>query len=125
MVKSLTAIFIAALLLLGAGLFEWGFVSNEFGDFEEELQTLYDKSEERTANCEDAKSVRVSWEERKTRLHVWIPHNDITKIDDYLSEAVKLVGEREYSLALSKLEILIHLCEALPDTYRPGIENIF
>ena len=125
MVKSLTAIIISALLLLGAARFEWGFVSNEFEGFEQELTALYSKTEEETANVEDAKAVRVSWEERKSRLHVWIPHNDISRIDDYLSETVRLVGEKEYPLALAKLEILIHLCTCLPDTYSNALENIF
>ncbi len=125
MVKSLSAIAVAALLLIGAGLFEWHFVQKEFSDFGEELQTLYDKADRGDANAEDGRAVLRKWEERKSRLHVWIPHNDISRIDDYLSETVRLVGEREYPLAMAKLEILIHLSECLPGTYSPSAENIF
>lgn len=125
MVKSLSSIAVAILLLLGAALFEWFFVSDNFDEFGEELQTLYQKTENETANGEDAKAVQTSWEERKESLHIWIPHNDISRIDDYMSETVRLVAEKEYTLALAKLEILIHLCECLPDTYRPALENVF
>ncbi len=125
MVKSLTSILIAFALLLGAAIFEWFYIDTQFSQFGDELKTLCAKAEEETANAEDAKAVQMSWEDRKEHLHVWIPHNDISRIDDYLSETVRLVGEKEYSLALSKLEILIHLTTCLPDTYRPGIENIF
>lgn len=124
MVKSLTAILVAAALLLGAALFEWFYVSDQFEKFNGELQALYLKADEETANAEDAKAVQTSWEKRKEHLYVWIPHSDITRIDDYVSETVRLVGEKEYSLALAKIEILLHLTKCLPDTYRPALENI-
>lgn len=125
MVKSLTAIGVAVLLLLGAALFEWRFVNDQFDEFGKELHTLYSKADEGTASSEDARAVQTSWETRKEKLHVWIPHNDISRIDDYMSETVRLIGEQEYSLALAKLEIMLHLTKCLPDTYKPAVENIF
>ena len=124
MVKSLTAIAVAAALLLGLGIFEWFFVEAEFNGFREEVESLYEKTEEGTANGEDAKAVQAAWETRKERLHVWIPHNDVARIDDYMSESVRLIAEKNYTLALAKLEILLHLSECLPSTYRPTPENI-
>lgn len=125
MVKSLIAIGSAALLLLGAAIFEWFFVTNQFKEFGEELQTLYLKAADETASGEDAKAVQTSWESRKDDLHVWIPHNDISRIDDYMSETVRLIAEKEYPFAAAKIEIMIHLTKCLPDTYKPGLENIF
>ena len=125
MVKSLTAILIAAALLFGLGIYEWILVNDEFHAFEQELETLYDKTDMGIANGEDAKSVQAAWEARKEKLHVWIPHNDIVRVDDYMSETVRLVAEENYDQALAKLEILIHLAECIPDTYRPALENIF
>ncbi len=124
MFKSLTAIGIAAAILFGLSVFEWYFVQKEFADFGEELQTLYDKTEAETAKIGDARVVQDLWEQRKSRLHVWIPHNDVNKIDDIMSEAVRLIGEGDYALALPKLEVLLHLSTCLPDTYRPAVENI-
>lgn len=125
MVKSLIAIGVSALLLLGAVLFEWLWVENQFEAFGEELYALYLKAEDETASAEDAKAVQTSWENRKDNLHVWIPHNDISRIDDYMSETVRLVAEKEYAFALAKIEIMLHLTKCLPDTYKPGLENIF
>ena len=124
MVKSLTAIFVSLALLLGAGLFEWFYVEDQFSSFGKEVETLVLKTQAEEANVEDAKAVQSSWERRKEKLHVWIPHNDIARIDEYLAEAVRLVGEKQYAFAVSKLEIILHLTECLPDTYRPAIENI-
>ena len=125
MVKSLIAIASAAILLIGAAIFEWYFVDWQFQNFDEELYSLYLKADEQTASAEDAKAVQSSWEKKKDALNVWIPHNDISRIDDYMSETVRLIGEKEYSLALAKLEILIHLTKCLPATYKPALENIF
>ncbi len=124
MVKSLSAILASLVLLLGAALFEWFYVGDQFASFKEEVETLALKAEAEEANIEDAKAVQSSWERRKEKLHVWIPHNDIARIDEYLAEAVRLVGEKQYAFAVSKLEIILHLTECLPDTYRPAIENI-
>ena len=125
MVKSLTAIFVAVALLVGLGVAEWITVQSEFEAFGEELQTLYDKTDGGSASGEDAKAVQSSWEAKKEKLHVWIPHNDVMRIDDYMSETVRLIAEGDFSLALAKLEILIHLTKCLPATYSPAIENIF
>ena len=125
MVKSLTAILTSIALLAGVAIFESLYVSKQFHDFGEELHALYLKTENETANGEDAKAVQTSWENRKEHLHVWIPHNDVSKIDDYMSETVRLIGEKEYSYALANLETMIHLCSCLPDTYSPAVENVF
>ncbi len=125
MVKSLIAIAVSALLLFGAALFEWFYVEDQFEGFHEELMSLYLKTQDETASGEDAKAVQTAWEERKEHLHIWIPHNDISKVDDYMSETVRLVAEKEYPLALAKIEIMLHLSCCLPGTYRPGIENVF
>lgn len=124
MVKSLSAILVSIALLLGAALFEWFYVEDQFSAFGEEVRLLAQKADAEEANIEDAKAVQASWENRKEHLHIWIPHNDVARIDDYMSEAVRLVGEREFSLARAKLEIILHLTKCLPDTYRPAIENI-
>lgn len=124
MVKSLSAILVSLLLLLGAGLFEWFYVEKQFTEFEEEVQTLALKTEAEEANIEDAKAVQTSWERRKERLHIWTPHNDIARLDEYLAETVRLTGNKEYSLARAKLEIILHMTRCLPGTYRPAIENI-
>ncbi|MDE6411171.1 MAG: DUF4363 family protein [Clostridia bacterium] len=124
MVKSLTAILVSIALLIGAGLFEWFYVEKQFTEFEEEVQTLALKTDAEEANIEDAKAVQTSWERRKERLYIWIPHNDITRLDEYLAESVRLIGNKEYSLASAKLEVVLHMTCCLPGTYRPAIENI-
>ncbi len=124
MVKSLTSILVALTLLGAAATFESLYVNERFDRFSDELQTLAAKVEEERANGEDGKAIRASWEEKKSRLHVWIPHNDVARVDDVLSEAIQLIATKNYPLASAKLEILINLCKTVPGTYRADIENI-
>ncbi len=124
MVKSLVSIAVALMLLLGAGLFEWFYLKGQFDAFGQEVTALLHKTEEARASETDAKAVQMKWETRKKKLHVWIPHNDIARIDDYLAEAVRLIAEREFPLACAKLEIVLHLTTCLPGTYSPEVENI-
>ena len=125
MIRSLSAIFCVLVLLAGAAVFEYFYVDKAFEDFHTELSYLYEKADEERANCEDARAVQSSWEVRKERLQVFLPHNDVTRVDNTLSEAVRLIAEENYSLALPKLEILLHLAETFPNTYRPTPANIF
>ena len=124
MVKSLISIGISVLLLAGIAIFEWIYVANQFSGFEEELQTLSLKIDNETANTEDAKSVQKSWDRRKDQLFVWVPHNDITRIDDYLAETAGFLSEQNFELARARLDIVLHLAECLPGSYRPTLENV-
>lgn len=125
MVKSLVSILVAGLLLLGAAIFEGIYVKQQFSAFGEEVSSLMQKAEEEQAAAGDAEAVYVSWEKRRDELHIWIPHNDISRIDDYLSESIRCLRENETRLALCKLEIVARLCETLPSTYLVSLPNLF
>lgn len=125
MIKSLCAIFCVCVLLAGAVLFETLYVGKAFDDFSAELASLCVKTEEERANYEDARAVQASWEARKERLQVFLPHNDVARVDNFLAESVRLVAEGEYTAALPKLEVLRHLAATFPNAYRPTLANIF
>ncbi len=125
MVKSLLSILLAGLLLLGAAVFEGVYVKQQFEGFGEEVSALLEKTEEGTASEADAEAVYTAWEERRDKLHIWIPHNDISRIDDYLSESIRCLRDGESELAMAKLEIVLRLTETLPSTYLVSLPNLF
>ena len=125
MIRSLCCILAALTLLTGAALFEHFYVEKAFADFRAELCDLYNKADEERANYEDARAVQTSWDARKERLQIFLPHNDVARVDSTLAETVRLIAEREYPLARSKLEALLHLSATFPDAYRPTPANIF
>ena len=125
MVKSIiytaTAIALCLALFIGVEIY----LNRQFDEFHGALDTLYRKVENETANREDAYAVRQMWTEKKSKLHVFIPHNDISYIDYWLSEACALIYNNEYDLALGKIEVLLEITKNLPDAYDVKLENIF
>lgn len=125
MVKAI--IYTLAAIVLCTGLFiftEW-YVNKQFKEFSDAVEVLYDKVEKETANREDGFAVRTLWNDRKEKLQIFLPHNDISYIDYWLSEACGLIYNQEYSLALGKLEVLKEIAENLPNSYTLRLENIF
>lgn len=125
MVKAI--IYTLAAIALCIGLFiltEW-YVNKQFKEFSEAVEVLYDKVEKETANREDGFAVRTLWNNKKEKLQIFLPHNDISYIDYWLSEACGLIYNQEYSLALGKLEVLKEITANLPNSYTLRLENIF
>lgn len=125
MVKAI--IYTVAAILLSVGLFiftDW-YVSKQFDEFSTALETLYDKIENETANREDGYAVKTLWSDKKEKLHIFVPHNDISYVDYWLNEACGLIYNQRYDLALGKIEVLIEISKNLPDAYGIKLENIF
>lgn len=125
MVKSVIYTLVAVLLCLGLFIGVDIYLNRQFGEFHDAIQTLYDKVEDETANREDAYAVRSMWTEKKSRLHIFIPHNDISYVDYWLSEACGLIYREEYELALGKIEVLLEISKNLPGGYTLKLENVF
>lgn len=125
MVKSLLYTLAAVCLCLGLFIFTEIYVNKQFGDFSAAVDTLYGKVENKTANREDGFAVRTLWNDRKEKLQVFLPHNDISYIDYWLSEACGLIYCQRYEDALGKLEVLKEISKNLPGAYTVKLENIF
>ncbi len=125
MVKSIIYTLVAAALCLAFFLFSETYVNTQFEDFHRAVTALYDKVENESANDGDVKAVCCMWEEKKSRLHIFIPHNDISQIDYYLSEAGGFIREGRYEHALAKLEAVSHMAQSLPSSYSINLENVF
>ena len=125
MVKSIiytaTAIILCLALFIGVEIY----LGKQFDDFHDALDTLYRKVENETASREDGYAVREMWADKKSKLYIFIPHNDISYIDYWLSEACGLIYRKDYDLALGKIEVLQEITKNLPGGYSLKLENIF
>ena len=125
MVKSIiytaTAIILCLALFIGVEIY----LKKQFDDFHNALNSLYRKVEDESASREDGYAVRSMWADKKSKLHIFIPHNDISYIDYWLSEACGLIYCKNYDLALGKIEVLQEITKNLPGGYSLKIENIF
>lgn len=125
MVRSIIYTVVAIALCIGVFIGTEIFITKQINQFNAALQTLYDKIEEETATREDAYAVRTMWTDKKSKLQVFIPHNDISYVDYWLSEACALIYNDEYELALGKIEVLLEITKNLPDAYNVKLENVF
>ncbi|MDE6667116.1 MAG: DUF4363 family protein [Clostridia bacterium] len=125
MVKSICYTVAAILICIGLFIFADWYLGNQFDEFSAALDSLYTKIENETATREDGYAVRTLWEDKKSKLHILVPHNDISYIDYWLSEACGLLYNEKYDLALGKIEVLREISKNLPDSYSIKFENIF
>ena len=125
MVKAISYTIVAIALCIGLFIFTQWYVNAQFKEFNEALEALYTKVETQTASAEDVYAVRALWDDKKSKLHIFVPHNDISYIDYWLSEACGLLYNGEYELVLGKVEVLKEISKNLPDAYNVKFENIF
>lgn len=125
MVKAICYTVAAILICVGVFIFAGIYTEKQFEEVSVALDTLYEKIEDETATYEDGNAVRTLWTEKKSKLQVFAPHNDISYIDYWLSEACGLIKNGHYDLALGKIEVLKEIIKNLPDAYNIKIENIF
>ncbi|MBQ7924066.1 MAG: DUF4363 family protein [Clostridia bacterium] len=124
MIRTIVSLLISLGLLIGISFYESNRVQKTFERFDEVLQVLYDKIEAKEVTYEDGTAVEAFWENQKNTLHIWLPHTAIQEIDYQLYEAVGYLYVRDYDSAMPKIEILIGMCENIPQSYRFSWENI-
>lgn len=124
MVKAICYTLAASLLCIGIFIFSEWYLGKQFKEFSVALETLYAKIDDKTAVREDGYAVKTLWNDKKSKLHMLVPHNDISYIDYWLNEACALIYTENYDLALGKIEVLREISKNLPDAYRLKFENI-
>ncbi len=125
MIRTIVSIFVTLGLIFGIAFYEGARVKNTFAQFHGVLLSLYEKTAAEEATHEDGKATEEFWESRKKTLHIWLPHTSIQEVDYQLYEAVGCLYVDDYQSALPKLEILIGMCENIPQSYRVSLENVF
>ncbi len=125
MVKSIVYTLIAILLCIGFFIFTQWYLEKQFSEFYDALDALYVKIDDETATAEDGYAVRAMWVDKKSKLHIFIPHNDISYIDYWLCECCGLLHDKNYELAIGKVEVLKEIAKNLPDAYTVKLENVF
>ncbi len=124
MVKSLVSIVIASLIMVSAGIFEQKFVKKEFADFEIAVSSVLEKAENNTATKDDMLALRENWLNRKSYLHIFIPHNEIKEFELWISEAISFSEFEDKKELVDKLEVVLSLSREIPKTFLISLENI-
>ncbi len=125
MIRTIVSIFLSFGIIVGLSWYEIWYVQSTFREFHQILNTLYQKTESRSATYEDGTSVRYYWEGKKKNLHVWLPHTMQQEVDYHLDEAIGYLYNDDYSNALAQLEVAIELSLEIPRNYSLIPQNIF
>ena len=125
MVRSLISTACALAILFGAAAYETSYIKNTFSTFSVYLKQTEEKLEKEQATLADATALLNFWLNKKRKLHIFIPHNEIKEIDLWLSECVAFTEEGNFPEAKSKIVVLLELCEQIPNTFLLKIENVF
>ncbi len=116
---------IILLLLIGGGIFEDISLERSVRDCAEIVETVIQKTEEKTAKEEDVLSFSDIWDKTKSRLHTYIPHTEIREVDMWLSEAKSFVATQDFELARAKLVVVRDKILSIPDSFRTTFGNVF
>ena len=124
MVKAIISALIGLALVITASFLETCYVHKTFEQTSEALSVIYEKTKQEITTEEDVVSVLEEWFKKKEKLHIFIPHNEIKEIDLWLSEAVTLIKNSDYTEALYKIEVALTLIEQISKTFSFRLENI-
>lgn len=124
MVKDLISIIVSVAFLTGIAVAEDVTIKKCFGEFSTYAQVLYLKEQDESATVDDALILQKNWLKYKSKLHVYIPHNEIKEMDLWVSECVEYTKDKNFKEAKSKLEVIIELTQQIPKTFKFDIENI-
>ena len=115
----------AIIILIAGAIVENRFIKKQFDELNYSFSILYEKIDDETATEKDVYAVKEQWLNKKKSLHAFIPHNEIKEIDLWLFETAVLVRDKEWTEALSKVDVLISLSKEIPKTFSLSVENIF
>lgn len=124
MVKTVISTAIVALLLILGAIYETNFVQRQFNEFNVVVAELYEKTDNHIAVEDDVLAVQKNWEDKKRWLHAFIPHTEIKEVELWLAETITLVRDKEWSDAISKLEVLKELSKQIPKNFLISLENV-
>ena len=124
MIRSIIYVLVSVLIIVTFTVFEITTVNGAFGELSKEVAVIKEKAENETLTGTDVYALQKKWLEKKEKLHVFIPHNEIKEVDLWLSECLYYARAEDYKEAYSKAEVLSELFEQIPKTFSFRIENI-
>lgn len=124
MIRTIASILVTFLLIFGFSWYEMYYVNQTFSVFQERLESLYEKVENKTASFDDGKALQTFWHGKTRTLHIWLPHNTLDEVDYQMTEAIGYLYLQQYDEALPKIQVLIGIAEKLPNSYSLQVQNI-
>ncbi len=125
MIRTIVSVILSFAFIFGLSFYEIYYVESTFSHFHSILEALHQKTEDKVATYEDGTAVRSYWEDKKYKLHIWLPHTALQEIEYRLDEAVGYLYLDDYKNALPQIKVLLCVSENIPQSYSVNLGNIF
>lgn len=122
--KTLLSLIIAFGILIGGFFYESYFVNKQFNEFSNSVTAMISKTDNLTITKLDATNLVEFWKEKKQRLHVFIPHNEIKEVELWLYEVITYAEEKNYEECKAKLVVVNNMLKSIPNIFMFKLENI-
>lgn len=98
-------------------------MDNIISNLSEVREAIYQEDEEKMK--ENIEKVMDEWDKNKSKLSVYIEHDELEKVELYMVEVNTDIGTKEYNMALESLESCSFIIEHIKDKYKLSLKNIF
>lgn len=98
-------------------------MDNIISNLSEVREAIYQEDEEKMK--ENIEKVMDEWDKNKSKLSVYIEHDELEKVELYMVEVNTDIGTKEYNMALESLESCNFIIEHIKDKYKLSLKNIF
>ena len=124
--EMIISIILVALIFIGDYVTQ-GYTDRSISSFKEELQVLKNKliDSNEEASEEDIDSIENKWENIQNKMSYYIEHEELEKVDTYLTECSSFTKSGNYAFAINSLEKTDFILEHINEKYSFNLENIF
>ena len=98
-------------------------MDNIISNLSEVREAIYQEDEEKMK--ENIEKVMDEWDKNKSKLSVYIEHDELEEVELYMVEVNTDIGTKEYNMALESLESCSFIIEHIKDKYKLSLKNIF
>ncbi len=74
---------------------------------------------------ENMENAIKTWEKEKEKLSIYIEHDELEKIELYMTNVDTDIETKEYNMAMEALDTCNFIIEHVKDKYKLSIQNIF
>lgn len=83
------------------------------------------ESKDNNKIIENVERANNTWEEKKNKLSLYIEHDELEKVEMYLTEIDTNIDTKEYNMAMQSLDTCIFIIDHIKDKYKMSLKNIF
>lgn len=127
--KEIIIVTIIVVIIISLDVITHNYTKNSVEEISNQLQKLSQNLKKEDINYEDIKQqyeyLNKSWEKRNSKMAYFIEHNELEKVEAYITSMISFIDTGDYSLALNQIENNIFVLNHIKDKYQLSLDNLF